>query len=469
MPRPARRVRLGTPFPEPASGMMMSIVRAFRRYVFWVAVLSIFSGLTPCLFAARQARIVRHPGRTHELLQRLNRLLDHLAKFSATREADDLPYNVPAVVRPQLTDVKHLLLQLIQMDLAQGHEPDTLLKHLRMQIARASAGIAEPKCGLHGFCSYYGRLVTLRVERPREHPDLLAVITGLDLFCGQDESLYLFRRRNSGVWRLLLADEVNGFKAVSHARENLKFAISPPVRPHHWFLVITATPPWCTSVWSALNAWVFVPDPGRSRLKLVEHRRIGINRDYGYVLKVAPGGFALGYLTTAALDFSDLFVRPGLAVYKRKCSHDKLRCSLLRLPYFSNNPIGFLSAWADRKWSQVHSWNGSVAGLRSAHKKILQLGAMDTMESSLKHYRACKLSGIASPQWQVQLRFINLHDVLVWQRYFSIRQIGVDQFAIDGISKNSFPGCAQGVRVTMASKPSLPTLDSVMQAAGLDH
>ena len=427
--------------------------------------------LSTLLFAATQWRTIPRRSSTPALVNRLNHLLGQLAQFPVSHEVSALPYDVPGAVRPWLTTEKHMLLELIQADLKRqpSAHAGAILKAFRLQIAKATSGVPEPKCSVERACGYYGKPLTLYINRPKYHHNLFVLITGIDLLCGQDESLYLFRRQASGGWRLLLADAVNGYKPINRARENPKYAISPTMPGRNWFLIVAASPPWCTSLWSSLNLQVFEPNAAKTTLTLVESQNRGYYRGDDYRIEATRNGFALAYFTAQDLD-SNLFVRIGLAVYRRQCSNGtQQHCSFVRLRYYSTGPRGFLSAWADRPWARVKTWNATpLPSLRQIHRQMKILAtAKSPTQPSLDRFRKCRITNPGWQDWQVRLSYSGDTGPPIWARYFRIRQTGPGQFAIDGLNSRPFPECT--AKVPHGSAPQirrpLPDLMPILRAA----
>jgi hypothetical protein len=149
----------------------------------------------------------------------------------------------------------------------------------------------------------YGWIHSITVARPPRCLDLIAVTTTIGVCCGEDTSLYLFKREGS-EWTLILADEVNGYPLISGARGRFEFGVSWPDDSGKFFVVATSVNPWCTSNWQAITYRVLRPGPTpyEPRVLLSRTQTIWLIDEPPYRLDVRYNRFTLSFHDERYLD-----------------------------------------------------------------------------------------------------------------------------------------------------------------------
>jgi hypothetical protein len=92
---------------------------------------------------------------------------------------------------------------------------------------------------------------SINFQRPAGRSDLIAVTTMLGVTCGDDTSLYIFRRVETG-WKLILAQEANDFALVSGAQGMFSYDISAQDSKDFYVVTVNVNP-WCTSNWQSIR------------------------------------------------------------------------------------------------------------------------------------------------------------------------------------------------------------------------
>jgi hypothetical protein len=172
---------------------------------------------------------------------------------------------VPPEARGLLTSLKHEIRDLVS-EIINDNDQSVSAKNLRTriwdQLTAKGVTIGQPR--EHSISEYeweskdaYGDLFDITVSKPPGHPDLLAITTTLEIPCGRDSSLYLFQKHHSG-WRLILAQEANGYSDVSGAQGLFDYRISFD-SSRSFFVVTVNVNPWCTSFWQTIRYAVLRP------------------------------------------------------------------------------------------------------------------------------------------------------------------------------------------------------------------
>lgn len=218
---------------------------------------------------------------------------------------------LPAAAIPLLTQLKHQLLDLILETLnesgAQKKTPKQLQASVLAKLSRVGVRVEAQKDvvadGNQRESGYiYADIYDIRIERPARHHNLLAVTTIIGVCCGDDSSLYVFKR-NEAQWKLIPADESNGYTEISGAQGRFQYAISPPDRQGNFFVVTANVNPWCTSSWQSIRYKVLRPglrsDQPEVILSARESIYLGMS-DPVYKIELRGNSFTLSFNTSAS-------------------------------------------------------------------------------------------------------------------------------------------------------------------------
>jgi hypothetical protein len=167
---------------------------------------------------------------------------------------------VPLEARPLLTRLKYHIRDVISHALNDaGTKPSTsiaLRTRIWNQLTAGGITTGQPRersaAGTESESKYgFGDLYDVEVSKPLHHPELIAVTTTLEIPCGRDSSLYIFRKHHRD-WRLILAQEANDYDLVSGAQGLFNYRISPGYSKQ-FFVVTVNVNPWCTSNWQSIR------------------------------------------------------------------------------------------------------------------------------------------------------------------------------------------------------------------------
>jgi len=175
--------------------------------------------------------------------------------------------DVPAEVSTLLTQFKRQLrdqISLTMNEVGSSSSPDDF--RIRIWDRLTAAGVTICQSRNHtiedGDCEskwQYGDLFDVQINRPLHHPELIAVVVTLEIPCGRDSSLYIFRKQ-ARAWQLVLAHEANGYQEISGAQGYFDYRIAFD-SADKFFLVIVNVTPWCTSAWQMLRFSAVRPAP----------------------------------------------------------------------------------------------------------------------------------------------------------------------------------------------------------------
>ena len=141
----------------------------------------------------------------------------------------------------------------------------------------------------------YGNVYAIKFERPVGHPDLIVVTTTLGITCGEDTSLYIFRRTEQH-WNLILAEEANDYAQVDGAHGMFHYDIAGDSKD--FYVVTLNVNPWCTSNWQSIRyAAVRVGQDAYQPVVLAKGKQtiyIGVEPPV-YQLVVRPKSFSISF------------------------------------------------------------------------------------------------------------------------------------------------------------------------------
>ena len=304
--------------------------------------------------AAAFSRTTALPALAEETVAPIARTIESLHRVPV----EDLDTDVPEAVRPLLTQLKHELRELVAARLGTaGDRPAAALQaELVAALRQAGVHLGETKAK-----SPYGDVLDLQLERPPAHPGLLAVTITLDVMCGADSSLYVFRREAAG-WTLILAQESNGYDTVAGAQNLFDSSFSPPRPGEGWFVLVSGVNAWCTSNWQSLRFKVLRPgaSPDEPKVILSSSQTI-FGTDYK--ARIERGVVALAFQGDMSLDI-DLMIREHSVRYRVQGDR------ATRVPPLATKPEDFLDEWVALPWDEARRWTAPVAELERWHTRL---------------------------------------------------------------------------------------------------
>lgn len=358
----------------------------------------------------------------------------------------DFPYaDVPSLAQQLLSQLKQGLRQEIFDALENEHlasaSPeavrDAILRNLRASHVEIWSPHPSEK---DDISELYGRLLKFNVTMPPGHPDLLAFQTDVSIPCGDDSSLYIFQRKESG-WRMVIGREQDNYTLISDARGQFAFQVSPTDDAGDWFVVAVDVNPWCTSNWQSIRYEVLRPTtfaPDRPLVLLAEKRGIYLGRDDIFDLSVRKDGFQIKQAGSQSLDAS-LLTRDHVENYS--VSGDRVR----RIAPFALRPEDFLDEWLDMRWEDAKVWLRAVktADLQAWHAKLNQQHS-SRFTTEFDFVQPCPKTS-AVRRWQIGLLLEGLGKAVPPaavpnELFFTISQAG-DKFFVDDMATRRPAGC----------------------------
>lgn len=168
--------------------------------------------------------------------------------------------NFPNQAKPLFTTLKHQLRDLItsklNSDTSNIQDPSIVKTKVISELEQEGIKIGNPwldnTVDLDDKYYTYGSIYEIRVEQPKNHPELIVATTSLGVCCGEDTSFYLFRKQDS-KWQLILEQEAKDYDDVDGAHGRFSYAISPATKEKDFFVVTANVNPWCSSNWQSLR------------------------------------------------------------------------------------------------------------------------------------------------------------------------------------------------------------------------
>lgn len=343
---------------------------------------------------------------------------------------------IPPDVRALITKLKHQLRDLAQKTLdadAAANTPAPVLNAKVLDaLRREGVSTGGPTDDIHTF----GSVISVNVTRPRVLASLVAVTTTVSVHCGSDTSLYLFRREGAR-WRLLLADEADGYEQVNGARERFDFRVSTPDARGDFFVVAADVNPWCTSNWQVMKYRVLRAgsDAYNPRVVLKGDHSIFLGTDLeGFRLTSDANTFTLRFDSNQSLDPGRLI---RAHVLKFKVEGERAE----RVAPVALKPEDFADEWAHMKWDEAARWSepSRLGELKNWHAS-LDAGGRGLWGEEILSVRPC---GRPAREWQVEVVRGQDDDAarLPGKLYFTVaRERGA--FLMRGVSGEPARGCA---------------------------
>jgi hypothetical protein len=220
-------------------------------------------------------------------------------------ETEQFDAQIPRAAKPLLTRLKHQLRAFISdtINSEEGLQATPQYLQTKLLVRLQESGVKVQRWEEVAYSKdyfqkpyAYGDIYDITVEQPAGHPELLVATTTLGICCGEDTSLYLFKK-DEGTWRLVLAQEANDYDKVSGGQGLFQYAISPTDAQGDFFVVTANVSPWCSSNWQSLRYKVLRagPDPYQPRTILSAEDTIYLGVDSPYEIHVKEKGFTLEF------------------------------------------------------------------------------------------------------------------------------------------------------------------------------
>lgn len=165
--------------------------------------------------------------------------------------------DIPAPVKPLLTELKQELLKLITETIndesLNGKSPEGVKVKIISKLKKVGIMLPDKDKEETEKPEYsYSEIQDITIEKSPHHDNLLVATTTLWVMCGHDTSFYIFKREE-GKWNLLLAEEASNYDDITGAHSLFGYSISPPDKKGRFFVVTADVNPWCSSNWQELR------------------------------------------------------------------------------------------------------------------------------------------------------------------------------------------------------------------------
>jgi hypothetical protein len=197
----------------------------------------------------------------------------------------------------------------------------------------------------------------------------LLVVTGVGVFCGEDESAYLYKPEGNG-WRLVFANEQDDYRKGVYAVQNFtEISVSPWAgegQPDTPPLVATlGYGPWCSSTWSSLYTRLWRMSGATTSPKPLIDRADGLwwgDDDFGSAQLTAND------LLVQRVDSSiDSGIHHRMHIRHYHIDGDN---RVERIDPVALRPLDFVDEWLTTKWAEAESWldpRANRAAARAIH------------------------------------------------------------------------------------------------------
>jgi hypothetical protein len=343
---------------------------------------------------------------------------------------------IPPDVRDLLTRLKHQLRDLVGRTLDASVNATTPARAAQASISAALRREGVPPPRPNDDVHTFGNVISINITRPSGHPDIIAATTTISVHCGDDSSLYLFRREGEH-WRLLLADEASGYEQVNGAQGSYNFRVSPPDARGDFFVVATEVTPWCTSAWQLMRYRVL--RVGREayspRLLLRGEEGIYLGFDLeGFLLSATARAFTLRFNASQELD-PGILVRPH--VLKFEVADERAE----RVAPVALKPEDFTDEWTHMKWDEAARWSepSRLSELKRWHA-VLNKDGDGFHGLEILFVQPC---GSGEREWQIGVEsFLDDENRtrLPPKLYFTVSRVG-GVFRMSNVSDVRPPGC----------------------------
>lgn len=151
----------------------------------------------------------------------------------------------------------------------------------------------------------FGHVVDIRVERPQNHPDLLAIGLITDASWAEEESLYIFSHQTGG-WVNVFSAEVNDYLKAGEAQSSyFEYGISPSAPDGSWFVVTCSVNPAPMGSWRRITYSALAPaaNPDHPRVLMRKKHSIFFDDEFHIChIQTTVSGFRVRFLLAVLPD-----------------------------------------------------------------------------------------------------------------------------------------------------------------------
>ena len=342
------------------------------------------------------------------------------ATLAAMRPRGDQRSDVNRETRgatPQLTVAKHQLRDWVESRLAGFGEKDNedlLTRDLGDRLLAANL-ICEPRCPTN----YLGYLDAVRAGREKE---FLVIRTSLGIWCGYDESAYVYRFAMNH-WQRVWESEQDDYRP-GHYRPQSVHAVqlSAPDQAGNRLLLSLGSQPGCSSGFQPVYYRVWrVGGAARPKLLLDQSEFANVG-DYPPV----RGTVMLDDIRIEMTIGGTGYGSAHQAIRRFRIQGDRVQ----QIDPIAPTPRDFVEEWLDAPWARSAGWSESPAQLKTWHDRLHRNDGMGDFPGPALN---CSQPGV----WQVST---HLHDAP--ERYFLVRWKQPDHFTMIAISDRANPDCS---------------------------
>ena len=318
---------------------------------------------------------------------------------------------------PALTRAKHQLRDWIETRLSKLPETgDTDVFFQEIHGGLRDAGLFCDACPL----SALGYVDETRLRRERE---FLLVQTSVGIWCGYDDSAYVYAWANG--WRRVWSAEQNIYTKTRYQPQTIHGVhISSSDHSGHRLLLTLGSRPGCSAAFEPIYYRIFSLGPGGTSQLLLERSELANVGDFPPLKGRLEPDDALIEFTAGGTGY-------GLSHVADR--HYEVQGSRARqTDPIAPNPRDFVEEWLAAPWRESATRSQSPT-LREWHARLHRDDGMgDFPDPTLGCAGAAEL-------WQVGIR---LHDVPE-ETYYLVRWQQPYRFTMVRISDHAFPGCAE--------------------------
>jgi hypothetical protein len=327
----------------------------------------------------------------------------------------EMEEGVPPAIANKITQFKDALSHVSDAALAcatPSIEPFELESHLA-EVLHANAPEPTPNSVIstddHRFdeiLGSYGHNLRVRVSRPPEVADVIAIQYSANIECGADTMLLVYELQD-GVWMEKLRWQSSTLKEISDAFGDffllafLHNSSSSKGGEAKWRVVVAHGTPWCTSRFSSFKIDLLSADRDAASPRVLWHSERGYSRgDFDPWLKSSENTFELRLNADCmSFDPDNCFERRVIYRYTVDDNDHVHRVNPLGI-----NARGFVEEWLSAPWSesQDFSASGPSALLQKTHDQFdppLKPDDDQFVSHGFGPVRACAAPGV----FQVQI------------------------------------------------------------------
>ncbi|HLN00048.1 MAG TPA: hypothetical protein VK335_12240 [Bryobacteraceae bacterium] len=364
----------------------------------------------------------------------LNRLIAESTRLrELTPNANPYEDHFGRLTRPDWTELENRLRDWIESRLPAnistlGAALPTMEAQLTSELRRAAVFQPENPDAVVGHVSM------LKVSRPVEYPNVVAVQSGISVPCGSDVTFHLYRFTSTGRERVL---DANG--SSNWGNDGLDTRFSAPDPAGNRVLYLSWYGVQCASVWDGLEYRVIrlSPEADHAVTVLSDIHTFVIDEDVH--VKITPDELLLE-LTAEAMEggFRRTYVM-----------HYRISAGTERIDPVALQPQDFVHEWLTRSWSEMQS--RSSASVAKWHKFL----HADYVGGEYAFVQPCKeRPGIT----QVGVGMRSVGDLEFPEPLgvcFLVEDMGDYRFKMSEVSFDRQPGCPGESYASYDNPPSL--------------